>query len=127
MVLLCYEHLEMRKERNAPTLPSHSHHQHAAGSQLNPSLTLLTSRKPYTWQPSFFCSCIFWLNPSLLHCSMVSGFLKAQPRRLYASLTSSQVLQHLQKHKHHLTIFSATKRCSTSGHEPLGEFTSTQQ
>lgn len=58
-------------------------------------LTLLTSKKPYTWQPSFFCSCIFWTNPSLLHCSMVSALLKAQPRRLYASLTSSQVLQHL--------------------------------
>lgn len=48
---------------------------------LSPSHTLLTSKKPYTWQPSFFCSCIFWLKPSRRHCSIVSGFLKAQPRR----------------------------------------------
>ena len=99
---------------NAPAWPFHSRHRTAAGPQQNPALTLLTSRKPYTWQPSFFCSCIFWLNPSLLHCSMLSGFLKAQPRRRYASLTSSQVLQHLQKHKHHLTILTATKRRSSS-------------
>lgn len=63
----------------------------------SPSRTLLTSKKPYTWQPSFFCSCIFWLKPSRRHCSIVSGFLKAQPRRRYASRTSSQVLQHLQE------------------------------
>lgn len=61
-----------------------------------PPGTLLTSKKPYTWQPSFFCSCIFWLKPSRRHCSIVSGFLKAQPRRRYASRTSSQLLQHLQ-------------------------------
>lgn len=115
------EHLKQEKE-NALTLPFHSHHHHAAGSQQTPSLTLLTSRKPYTWQPSFFCSCIFWLNPSLLHCSMLSGFLKAQPRRLYASLTSSQVLQHLQKHKHHLTIVIARKRCSRQNLNPWWSF-----
>ena len=50
---------------------------------------------------------------------MLSGFLKAQPRRLYASLASPQVLQHLQKHKHHLTISIARKRGSSSGLESL--------
>lgn len=79
--ITAHEHLKLEKERNTQILPSHSQ-PHTAGIQQNSSLTLLTSRKPYTWQPSFFCSCIFWLNPSLLHCSMVSGFLKAQPRRL---------------------------------------------
>ena len=83
-------------------MPSDAHHHHATGSRQNPSLTLLTSRKPYALQPSFFCSSIFWLNPSLLHCSTLSGFSKAQPRHPYASLASSQVLQHLQEHKHHL-------------------------
>lgn len=72
-------------------------HSPAGLSRLSSSCTLLTSRKPYTWQPSFFCSCIFWLKPSRRHCSMVSGFLKAQPRRRYASRTSSQELQHLQR------------------------------
>lgn len=127
IILQSCKHLKLEKERNALTLPFHSHHHHAAGSQQTPSLTLLTSRKPYTWQPSFFCSCIFWLNPSLLHCSMLSGFLKAQPRRLYASLTSSQVLQHLQKDKHHLTIFFTIKRCSSSGLASLVDFSSTKQ
>ena len=127
VILQSCEHLRLEKERNAPILPFHSQHHHAAGSQQNPSLTLLTSRKPYTWQPSFFCSCIFWLNPSLLHCSMLSGFLKAQPRRLYASLTSSQVLQHLQKHKHHhLTTFIAIKRHSSSGLEFVADFSPTK-
>ena len=72
-------------------------HSPAGLSRLGSSCTLLTSRKPYTWQPSFFCSCIFWLKPSRRHCSMVSGFLKAQPRRRYASRTSSQELQHLKR------------------------------
>lgn len=72
-------------------------HSPAGLSRLGSSCTLLTSRKPYTWQPSFFCSCIFWLKPSRRHCSMVSGFLKAQPRRRYASRTSSQELQHLRR------------------------------
>lgn len=76
------------------TGPTHSP---AGLSRLGSSCTLLTSRKPYTWQPSFFCSCIFWLKPSRRHCSMVSGFLKAQPRRRYASRTSSQELQHLRR------------------------------
>ena len=58
-------------------------------------LTLFTSRYPYTSHASPFCDVILSLHPSRLHCSISCALLKAQPFRLYASRTSSQLLQHL--------------------------------
>lgn len=42
-------------------------------------LTLFTSKYPYTWHPSPACCCNFSVKPSLMHCSIPSGLLKAHP------------------------------------------------
>lgn len=59
-------------------------------------LTRFTTSEPYIWQPCVKASFTFSLKCSSLHCVIFSGFSgNAHLRSLYASRTSSHVLQHL--------------------------------
>ena len=50
-------------------------------------LTLLTDSTPHMWQPSPAWSCRALEKPSLAHCSMPWGSVKAHPLRRYAART----------------------------------------
>lgn len=79
-------------------------------------LTLFTISVPYNWQPCVNAAFNFSLKCSSLHCVIFSGFSgNAHLLSLYDSLTSSQVLQHLQHFIHELiyVFFKDSKKLFT--------------